>query len=178
MRRLQSTLMYSPSGKMFIPDYQNYGDDPHVMVKFIFITKKIKRSVVWSTLDIVIHFFNTLLVNVSFNKTNKPTNQDEFGLDYTVEEPSSQSDFEKNITELVKKEIVTEEYAQDIFKQEQIFKDCAEELLEDQTNNEILVCGDKIFTGTTFEEVLKKARSEFPKRPYYSFSTKTESFFL
>jgi hypothetical protein len=155
----------------------NYVIEPQIQIKFIFVTKIVKKSYIWATLQTVRNFVNTAMIKSSYNQTNIPSNQDEFSFNFTIEESEQKSELDKKVIKLFEKKIVDETYVVDLFKQEQIFKDNFEEIKKNQYK-EVLVCGDEIFTGDNFEEILQKARTSHPNKPFYSYSFKNESMIL
>jgi hypothetical protein len=84
------------------------------------------------------------------------------------------SDFEKSVAELFSKGLVTLDYVQDVFKQEQIFRDNFERIQMDYPNKYIVVCGGEIFDGETLKDAETKAYEKYRNRPTYSYSPTVE----
>ncbi len=78
--------------------------------------------------------------------------------------------FEQSLIDLLKEGLITRDYMQDLFKQEQIFKDNLEQIKKDFPNKTIVVCGDEIFEADTLKEAERKAHDKYSGRPTYSYS--------
>jgi hypothetical protein len=91
-----------------------------------------------------------------------------------LEEEDERSDFERSMAELFSEGLVTLDYIQDLFEQEQVFKDNLERIQRDLADKYIVVCGGEIFDGDTLKEAETKAREKYKNRPTYSYSPTAE----
>ncbi len=91
-----------------------------------------------------------------------------------LKEEDERTDFEKSMAELFSEGLVTLDYIQDVFEQEQIFKNNFERIQKDFPDKYIVVCGGEIFDGETLKDAETKARERYKNRPTYSYSPTTE----
>ncbi len=91
-----------------------------------------------------------------------------------LQEQDEPSGFEKSMIELLKEGLVTSDYVQDVFQQEQLFKDNFERVKKEFPNKDIAVCGGEIFVGDTLKDAEKKAHDKYKNRPTYSYSPTIE----
>lgn len=92
----------------------------------------------------------------------------------TVEPEQELSEFERSMMELVKEGLASDEYVQDVFQQEQIFRDNFDRINKENPNHAIVVCGGEIFVGDSIKELEKQAKAKYPKRPTYSYTPSVE----
>jgi len=72
------------------------------------------------------------------------------------------------------KDLITESYLVDFYTQQSIFELKKNDLEKEHPNKEIIVCGNEIFVGDYFDELMKTAKKKYPNRPFYSYSLKQE----
>lgn len=58
--------------------------------------------------------------------------------------------------------------AYDAIRQVDVFERDRPDIESKYAGNIIVVCGERIFYGASLDEALRKARKEFPDRPYYA----------
>jgi hypothetical protein len=92
----------------------------------------------------------------------------------SFEEQDELSAFEESMTELLKEGLVTSDYVQDVFQQEQVFKDNFERIKKEFPDKDIVVCAGEIFAGETLKDAERKAHDKFGNRPTYSYSPTVE----
>jgi|GEM_PF-6911821 len=90
------------------------------------------------------------------------------------EEQDELSAFEESMKELLKDGLVTSGYVQDVFQQEQVFKDNFERIRIEFPDKDIVVCGGEIFVGETLKDAERKAHDKYKNRPTYSYSPTVE----
>lgn len=138
--------------------------------------RKKGKALEWTTLEQEPRIFYPMAVIMNIWNTNKAIR---LGITppvfSTLQESMQISELEHTIMRLIEKGSITEEYAVDMFRQEQIFNDNFEKLQTQYKNKEIVVCGDEIFIGDSFDEALQKATAKYPNRPFYAYSSKKES---
>lgn len=122
---------------------------------------------------------NSPVVSVTANFEEKTVNERVHlnttpNVDSSIEEQDDLSEFEKSVAELFSQELVNLDYIQDLFQQEQVFKDNFEQIQKDLAGKYIVVCGGEIFDGETLKEAETRAREKYNDRPTYSYSPTVE----
>lgn len=131
---------------------------------------------VWNSGDIMVLIYHVPSVDPLHWNVNDHVNANKTPEEFTSLKVTQElSEFEKSMMELVTEGLATEEYVQDVFKQEQIFKDNFERSTREHPNEAIVVCGDEIFVGDSLDDLESKAQKKYPDRPPYSYSPTIES---
>ncbi len=150
------------------------GKQPNRAIK-IPARKKRGKAIEWTTLEQELHEFDPTIVVLNVWNVNKSIRVGITPAIFsTSEEEREISELEYTIMGLIKNGSITEDNAVDMFTQEQIFNDKFEELKMKHADKEIIVCGNEIFLGDSFEEALEKARSKHQNRLFYSYSPTKE----
>lgn len=129
---------------------------------------------IWTSGDAIFEISNIFhlaldwIVNDRFDMSRTPDVYTNFK---EQDEPSA---FEKSMEGLLKEGVVTYDYVQDIFQQEQLFKDNFERIKKEFPDKDIVVCGGEIFVGETLEDAEGIARDKYKNRPTYSYSPTIE----
>ncbi len=169
---------FNETPKNVVPDFnlcRNIGFVDRYKPKLIVTKKKRGKAIDWTTLEQELHVFDLNVVIVNVWNVNKGIRLGRSpSIFWTLEESMELSELEHTIMRLIEKGSITEEYAVDMFRQEQLFKDSFEKLQTEYKNKEIVVCGNEIFVADSFDEALQKARSKYPNRPFYSRSPTKE----
>lgn len=91
-------------------------------------------------------------------------------VEWTGFEPVEFSPLELMAANLLLKGKITEGYVVDLFAQVAIFEENEVQFELEYKGKELAICGGRLFVGTTMEEALAEAQSQFPGRPYYAVS--------
>ena len=85
-----------------------------------------------------------------------------------------EAEVEKSLSRLLAKNVIDKEYIIDYFTQRAIFENQKDRLQEKHAGRLLLVCGGRIFVGDDLDELQAQAQAEYPDRPFFSYSFRTE----
>lgn len=92
----------------------------------------------------------------------------------TTVENKEMTELDKRVQESIAEGVMTEEYAMDLFTQEDIFHERRESLMNENKGKEAVVCAGEIFLSEDFEEARRKAQEKYPGRPFFSASLRNQ----
>ena len=85
-----------------------------------------------------------------------------------------EAEVKKSLSRLLAKNVIGVGYIIDYFTQRAIFESQRDRLQERHAGRLLLVCGGRIFVGDDLDELQERAQTEYPDRPFFSHSFRTE----